>query len=116
MMRRSNGDKRVGCVREDLDMKSEIGQSPVRDILARVEGGILVVIALLLAGIGFWQHYENYVDAEESRGSIADVQTAPESADDSTIAAMRPAVAEKYEHAKMRLQVSDISWRDCRYR
>ena len=116
MMRRSNGDKRVGCVREDLDMKSEIGQSPVRDILARVEGGILVVIALLLAGIGFWQHYENYVDAEESRGSITDVQTAQDGTDDSAIAVMRPAAAETIEHAKMRVQVSDISWRDCRYR
>ena len=97
-------------------MKNEIEQSLVRDTLARVERCILVIIAVLLAGIGFWQHYENYADAEESRGSIADVQTAPESADDSAIAAMRPAVAEKYEHAKMRLQVSDISWHDCRYR
>src|SRR6516164_4557223 len=107
MMRRSNGDKRVGCVREDLDMKSEIGQSPVRDTLARVEGGILVVIALLLTGIGFWQHYENYVDAEESHGSIADVQTVPEGADDSAMVVMRPAAAETFEHAKVLVQVSD---------
>ena len=116
MLRRAGATATSERVRGNLDMKSEIEQSPVRDTFARVEGGILVVIALLLAGIGFWQHYENYADAEENRGSIADVQTAPESADDSTIAAMRPAVAEKYEHAKMRLQVSDISWRDCRYR
>jgi len=117
MVRRSNDDKRAECVREDLDMKNEIKQSPVRDTLARVEGGILVVIALLLAGIGFWQHYENYVDAEESRDSIADVQTAPDGSDDSAIAVMRPAAAKTFEHAKMRrVQVSDISWRDCRYR
>ena len=97
-------------------MKKEIEQSPVRNTLARVEGGILAVIALLLAGIGFWQHYENYVDAEESRGSIVDVQMAPEGADDSAMAVVRPAAAETFEHAKMRVQVSDISWRDCRYR
>jgi hypothetical protein len=116
MVRRSNDDKRAECVREDLDMKNEIKQSQVRDTLARVEGGILVVIALLLAGIGFCQHYENYVDAEESRSSIADVQTAPDGADDSAIAVMRPAAAETFEHAKMRVQVSDMAWRDCRYR
>ena len=29
---------------------------------------------------------------------------------------MRPAAVETYEHARMRVQVSDISWRDCRYR
>jgi|SRR6516165_1949670 len=97
-------------------MKNEIEQSLVRDTLARVERCILVIIAVLLAGIGFWQHYENYVDAEESRGSITDVQTAQDGTDDSAIAVMRPAAAETIEHAKMRVQVSDISWRDCRYR
>jgi hypothetical protein len=38
------------CVRGNLDVKSEVERSPVRDTFARVESGILAVIALLLAG------------------------------------------------------------------
>jgi hypothetical protein len=85
------------------------------DAGARLEGRALAVVAVLLMGIGFWQHYDNYVDAEESPVSIAGEETAPGPADDSTMAVM-PGTNETFERAKMHVQLSDISWRDCRYR
>jgi hypothetical protein len=36
-------------------------------------------------------------------------------ADDSTMAVM-PGTSETFEHAKTRVQLTDLSWRDCRYR
>jgi hypothetical protein len=85
------------------------------DAGARLEGRALAVVALLLVGIGFWQHYDNYVDAEESRVSIFAEPTALQPADDSTVAAT-PDTSETFEHPKMHVQLSDNSWRDCRYR
>ena len=79
------------------------------DAGAQLEGRALIVVALL----GFWQHYDNYVDAEESRLSMAAEQTAMGPADDNTMAVM-PGTSETFEHAKTSVQL--ISWRDCRYR
>jgi hypothetical protein len=56
------------------------------DVGAQLESRALAVVALLLVGIGFWQHYDNYVDAEETRVSIAGGQTALGAEDDSTMA------------------------------
>jgi hypothetical protein len=92
---------------------NEFEQRRASDAGARLEGRALAVVGLLLVGIGFWQHYDNYVDAEEARVSIAAEQTAP--ADDSPMAVM-PGTSETFEHAKTRVQLSDISGRDCRYR
>ena len=94
---------------------NECEQRRASDVGARLEGRALAVVGLLLVGIGFWQHYDNYVDAEESRASIAVEQTALGPADDSATAVM-PGTSETFEHAKTRVQLSDISWRDCRYR
>ena len=94
---------------------NELEQRPPPDPGARLEGHILAVGALLLVGIGFWQHYENYMDAEESRVSIASEQTAPGRADGSTVA-VTPGTTETFEHANIHARVSDISWHDCRYR
>ena len=95
---------------------NEIEQSTAPDTAARLEGCILAAAALLLVGIGFWQHYENYVDAEEDRASIDSVQTAAVGAGGSTMPVMGLDTAETFDHAKMHVRVSDISWRDCRYR
>jgi hypothetical protein len=94
---------------------NECEQRRASDVAARLECRVLAVVGLLLVGIGFWQHYDNYVDAEESRVSIAAEQTALGPADDSTRAVM-PGTSETFEHPKTRVQLSDISWRDCRYR
>jgi len=99
----------------DPDM-NELEQSPTPDTAARLEGCLLAVGALLLVGIGFRQHYENYVDAEQDRASINSVQTAPGGANGSTMAVMRLDTAETFEHAKTHVRVSDILRRDCRYR
>ena len=87
----------------------DIAQSPPPDTAARLEGRILAVVALWLVGIGFWQHYTDYVEAEQRGHFAASVQTAPGSASGSSMAARWP-------HANIRLQASNISWRDCRYR
>ena len=94
---------------------NEFEQRRASDARARFEGRALAIVGLLLVGLGFWQHYDNYVDAEESRLSIAAEQTAMGPADDSTMAVM-PDTSETFEHAKTRVQLTDISWRDCRYR
>jgi hypothetical protein len=86
-------------------------QRRASDACARLEGRALAIVGLLLVGIGFWQHYDNYVDAEESRLSIAAEQTAIGLADDNVM----PGTSETFEHAKTRVQLTDISWRDCRY-
>jgi hypothetical protein len=88
-------------------------QRAATDAGTRLEGHILAVGALLLLGIGFWQHYENYLDAVESRVSIASEQTAPGRVDGGTIAVM-PGTTEAFEHANIHAQASDISWRNCR--
>jgi hypothetical protein len=79
------------------------------DIVAHLEGRMLAVLALLLVGIGFWQHYTDYVEAEQRGDVVASEQTAPGSAGGSTVAV-------RWQHASIRPQVSDISWRDCQYR
>ena len=94
---------------------NEFEQRRASDARARLEGRALAMVGLLLVGIGFWQHYDNYVDAEEGRVSVAAEQTALGPADDSTMAVM-PGMSATFEHAKARVQLSDISWRDCRYR
>jgi hypothetical protein len=94
---------------------NELEQRRASDAGARLEGRALAIVGLLLVGIGFWQHYDNYVDAEESRLSIAAEQTAMGPADDSTMAVM-PGTSETFEHAKTHVQLTDLSWRDCRYR
>jgi hypothetical protein len=94
---------------------NECEQRRASDVGVRLEGCALAVVGLLLMGIGFWQHYDNYVDAEEGRDSIAAAQTALGPADDSTMVVL-PGMSETFEHAKTRVQLSDISWRDCRYR
>lgn len=94
---------------------NELEQRPAPDASARLEGHMLAVGALLLVEIGFWQHHENYVDAEESRVSMASEQMAPGRANRTTVAAM-PGTTETFEHTNIHVQVSDISWRDCRYR
>jgi hypothetical protein len=94
---------------------NECEQRRASGVGARLEGRALAVVGLLLVGIGFWQHYDNYVDAEESRVSIAAEQTALGPVDDGTMAVM-PGTSETFKHAKTRVQLSDISWRDCRYR
>jgi hypothetical protein len=114
MLRTSAKGEPARCLRENPVM-NEFEHFWVSDAGARLEGRALAVVALLLAGIGFWQHYDNYVDAEESRVSIFDEQTALQPADDSTAAAM-PDTSETFEHAQMHVQLSDKSWRDCRYR
>jgi len=55
----------------------DIAQSPPPDTAAHLEGRILAVVALLLVGIGFWQHYTDYVEAEQRGHFAASVQTAP---------------------------------------
>ena len=87
----------------------DIAQSPPPDTAARLEGRILALVALLLGGIGFWQHYTDYVEAEQRGDFVASVQTAPGSASGSSMAARWP-------HSNIRLQASDISCYDCRYR
>ena len=87
----------------------DIAQSPPPDTAARLEGRILTVVALSLVGIGFWQHYTDYVEAEQRGDFVASAQTAPGAR------AGRSMVA-RWRHANIRLQASDISWRDCRYR
>ena len=87
----------------------DIAQSPPPDTAARLEGRILTVVALSLVGIGFWQHYTDYVEAEQRGDFVANVQMALGSESGSSMAARWP-------HANIRLQASDISWRDCRYR
>ena len=83
---------------------NEFERRRASDAGAQLEGRALIVVALL----GFWQHYDNYyVDAEESRASIASEQTGPTSP---------MAVSETFEHPKMHAQLSDISRSDCRYR
>jgi hypothetical protein len=94
---------------------NELEQRPAPDSGARLEGRILAVGALLLVGIGFWQHYENYVEAQESRVPIASEQAALWRADGSTVALM-PGTTETFAHPNIHAQVSDISWRGCRYR
>ena len=94
---------------------NEFEQRRASDARARLEGRALAIVGLLLVRIGFWQHYDNYVDAEESRLSIAAEQTAMGPADDNTMAVM-PGTSETFEHAKARVQLTDLSWRDCRYR
>jgi hypothetical protein len=87
----------------------DIAQSPQPDTAARLEGRILAVVVLSLVGIGFWQHYTDYVEAEQRGDFVANVQMALGSESGSSMAARWP-------HANIRLQASDISWRDCRYR
>jgi hypothetical protein len=85
---------------------TDIAQFPPPDTAARLEGHILAVVALLLVGIGFWQHYTDYVEAEQRGDFVASVQTAPGSASGSSMAARRP-------HASRR---ATSLGRDCRYR
>jgi hypothetical protein len=94
---------------------NEFERRPASDAGARLQGCGLALVAWVLMGIGFWQHYENYLDAEQDRRSMADEQTTPEG-DGSSLSVMGPGTAGTREHAKLRVQVSDISWRDCRYR
>jgi hypothetical protein len=94
---------------------NEFEQRRASDTGARLEGRALAIVGFLLVGIGFWQHYYNYVDAEESRLSVDAEQTAMGPADDNTMAVI-PGTSETFEHAKTRIQLTDISWRDCRYR
>ena len=42
---------------------NEFEQRRASDARARFEGRALAIVGLLLVGIGFWQHYDNYVDA-----------------------------------------------------
>jgi hypothetical protein len=79
---------------------NELEQRLAADAGARLEGHILAVCALLLVGIGFWQHYENYMDAEESRVSIASEQTAPQRADGSS-GTVTAGTTETFEHANI---------------
>jgi len=79
------------------------------DIAIHLEGRMLAVLALLLAGIGFWQHYTDYVEAEQRGDAVASEQTVAVSAGGGTMAARWP-------HAGIHPLASDISWRDCRYR
>jgi len=87
---------------------NEFERRRASDAGAQLEGRALIVVAVV-ALLGFWQHYDNYVDAEESRASIASEQTGP--TDESPMA-----VSETFEHPKMHAQLSDISRSDCRYR
>ena len=87
---------------------TEIAQFRPPDTAARLEGRILAIVALLLVAIGFWQHYTDYVEAEQRGDFVASVQTAAGSASGSSMAARWP-------HTNIRLPASDISWRDCRY-
>jgi hypothetical protein len=76
-----------GVLGEDLAM-NEFDQRRASDTGARLEGRALAIVGFLLVGIGFWQHYDNYVDAEESRLSVDAEQTAMGPADDNTMAVM----------------------------
>ena len=87
----------------------DIAQSAPPNTAARLEGRILAAVALSLVGIGFWQHYTDYVEAEQRGDFVANVQTALGSAGGGSMAV-------RWSHANIRLQASDISWRDCRYR
>jgi len=42
---------------------NECEQRRASDVGARLEGCALAVVGLLLVGVGFLQHYDNYVDA-----------------------------------------------------
>ena len=92
-----------------MKTKDGVEQFPRRGAAARLECHSLAATALLLAGIGFWQHYTGYVEAEQRGDVVASVQTAPESASGSTTAERRPNMAETIEHANIHPQVSDIS-------
>jgi hypothetical protein len=89
-----------------MKTKDGVEQSRRLDAAALLECRTLAATALLLVGIGFWQHYTGYVEAEQRRD--ASVTTAPESASGST-AARWPNMAEAIEHANIHPQVSDIS-------
>jgi hypothetical protein len=89
---------------------NEIEQSPAADTAARLEGRRLAAGALLLVGIGFWQHYTEYVEAEQRSELVASVQSS------SSMAAREAAMAKTFGHTNIRPHVSDVSWRDCRYR
>lgn len=92
-----------------MKTKDSVEQFPRPGAAARLECHSLAATALLLAGIGFWQHYTGYVEAEQRGDVVASVQTAPESASGSTTAERRPNMAETIEHANIHPQVSDIS-------
>ena len=89
--------------------KNGVEQSPRLGAAARVECHSLTATALLLLGIGFWQHYTGYVEAEQRSDVVASVQTAPESESGSTTAARRRNRAKTIEDANIHPQVSDIS-------
>jgi hypothetical protein len=86
-----------------MKTRDGVEQSRRLDAAALLECRTLAATALLLVGIGFWQHYTGYVEAEQRRD--ASVTTAPES----TAAAGWPNMAEAIEHANIHPQVSDIS-------
>jgi hypothetical protein len=88
---------------------NEIEQCPPPDTAARLDGRRLVVGAVLLAGIGFWQHYTEYVEAEQRSEFVASVQSS------GTMAPSGAAMAKTFGHTTIHPYVSDISWRDCRY-
>jgi hypothetical protein len=87
---------------------NEIEQFLPPDAAARLEGRRLVAGALLLVGIGFWQHYTEYVEAEQRSEFVVQSRSA--------MAATGPATAKTFGHTNTRPHISDISWRDCRYR
>jgi hypothetical protein len=89
---------------------NEIEQSPPSDTVARLEGRRLAAGALLLVGIGFWQHYTEYVEAEQRGEFVTNVQS------NSTMATTEPAMVKTFAHTNIHSHMSDISWRDCRYR
>ena len=89
---------------------NEIEHCPPADAAARLDGRRLAAGALLLVGIGFWQHYTEYVEAEQRSEFVAGVQSS------GTMAASGPAMGKTFGHTNIHPQVSDISWRDCRYR
>jgi hypothetical protein len=66
-----------------MKTKDGVEQPPRLDAAALLECRSLAATALLLVGIGFWQHYTGYVEAEQRRD--AGVTTASESASGSNI-------------------------------
>lgn len=89
---------------------NKVEQCPPSDTAGRVDGGRLAAGALLLLGIGFWQHYTEYVEAEQRSEFVAGVQSS------GTMAASGPATGKTFARTNIHAHVSDISWGDCRYR
>jgi hypothetical protein len=92
-----------------MKTKDGVEQSPRPGAAAPLECHSLAATALLVVGIGFWQHYTGYVEAEQRGDVVASVQTAPESESGSTTAARQPNMAKTIEDANIHPQVSDIS-------